>query len=75
MLLSAPLEVARTNACTLAPSVDERVRQVRAHEAVGAGDEHGAALVDVAELAAELVERVRRSRGVSLAMVRTLPRR
>ena len=46
MLFSAPLEVARTNACTSAPSCDERLGQVRAHEAVGAGDEHGAAAVD-----------------------------
>ena len=52
MLFSAPLEVARTKAWTLAPSCDERVGQVRAHEAVRAGDEHGAALVDVAELPA-----------------------
>ena len=37
--------------------LDERVRQVRAHEAVGARDENGAAVVDVPELAAEVVER------------------
>ena len=37
--------------------LDERVREVRAHEAVGAGDEDRAALVDVPELAAEVVER------------------
>ena len=36
--------------------LDERVGQVRAHEAVGARDEARAALVDVAEVAAELVE-------------------
>ena len=42
--------------------LDERVGQVRAHEAVGAGDEARAAFVDVAEVAAELVELVRRSR-------------
>ena len=43
--------------------LDEGVREVRAHEAVGSGDEHGAALVDVAELAAKVVERSRLSRG------------
>ena len=36
--------------------VDEGVRQVRAHEAVGSGDENGAALIDVAELTAKVVE-------------------
>ena len=43
MLFSAPLEVARTKAWTFAPRWHERVGQVRAHEAVGAGDEDGAA--------------------------------
>ena len=57
MLFSAPLEVARTNAWTLRAEVDERLGQVRAHEAVGAGDEHGPAAVDVAEVAPQLVER------------------
>ena len=57
MLFSAPLDVARTKAWTVAPSSHERVGEVRAHEAVGAGDEDGAAVVDVAELAAEIVER------------------
>ena len=37
--------------------LDERVREVRAHEAVGARDEDGAPVVDVPELAAEVVER------------------
>ncbi len=37
--------------------LDQRVREVRSHEAVGARDEDGAALVDVRELAAEVVER------------------
>ena len=36
--------------------LDERVREVRAHETVRTGDEHGATRVGVAELAAELVE-------------------
>ena len=36
--------------------LDERVGQVRAHEAVRAGDEHGAPGVDVAEVALERVE-------------------
>ena len=36
--------------------LDERVGQVRAHEAVRAGDEHRPAAVDVAELALERVE-------------------
>ena len=36
--------------------LDERVGEVRAHEAVGAGDEDGAPAVGVAELAAELLE-------------------
>ena len=36
--------------------LDERVGQVRAHEAVGAGDEARAALVDAAEVGAERVE-------------------
>ena len=58
MLLSAPLDVARTKACTLGAELDERVGQVRAHEAVGARHEHGTSLVDLAEIAAELVERV-----------------
>ena len=44
--------------------LDEGVREVRAHEAVGSGDEHGAALVDVAELAAEVVERAACPEGV-----------
>ena len=57
MLFSAPLEVARTNAWTVRVELDERVGQVRAHEAVGAGHEDGAAVVDVPELAAEVVER------------------
>ena len=43
MLFSAPDEVARTNAITFGVEVDERLGQVRAHEAVGAGDEAGAA--------------------------------
>ena len=34
--------------------LDERVREVRAHEAVGAGDEHRATFVDVAELAPQV---------------------
>ena len=54
--------------------LDERVREVRAHEPVGAGDEHGAALVGVPELTAEVVERAPVQR-VSFGMVRTLPRR
>ena len=58
MLFSAPLEVARTKAWTFAPSWHERVGQVRAHEAVGAGDEHGAAAVDVAELPGQVGERL-----------------
>ena len=37
--------------------VDERVGQVRAHEAVRAGDEHGAALVDTAEFPGQVGER------------------
>ena len=36
--------------------LDERIGQVRAHEPVGARDEHGAAPVDVAEVALERVE-------------------
>ena len=36
--------------------LDERVGEMGAHEPVGAGDEHGAAAVDVAELAPERVE-------------------
>ena len=35
---------------------DERVGQVRAHEPVGAGDEDGAAAVDVGELLPEVCE-------------------
>ena len=54
MLLSAPLEVARTKAMHVGAERDERVRQVRAHEAVGARDEDGATVVDVAQLRAEL---------------------
>src|SRR5262249_12673710 len=38
--------------------LDERVREVGAHEAVGAGDEDGAPEVGAAELATELVEGV-----------------
>ena len=38
--------------------LDERIRQVRAHEAVGTRDEHGAAAVDVAELATKVGEGV-----------------
>ena len=57
MLFSAPLEVARTNACTLRAEVDERLGQVRAHEAVGAGHEHRPALVDRAVVALQLLER------------------
>lgn len=34
----------------------ERIRQVRAHEPVGASDEHGTAVIDLREVAAELVE-------------------
>ena len=41
MLFSAPLEVARTNACDVRAELDERVGEVRAHEPVGAGDEAG----------------------------------
>ena len=37
--------------------LDQRVREVRSHEAVGARDEDGASVVDVPELAAEVVER------------------
>ena len=37
--------------------LDERVREMRAHEAVGAGHEDGATLVSVPEVAAEVVER------------------
>ena len=37
--------------------LDERLGQVRAHEAVRAGDDDGAAAVDVSELVAEVVER------------------
>ena len=48
MLFSAPDEVARTNAITWASEVDQRLGQVRAHEAVGAGDEAGAAGVALA---------------------------
>ena len=54
MLFSAPLDVARTKACDVRAELDERLREVRAHEAVGAGDEHRAALVDVAELASQV---------------------
>ena len=42
--------------------LDERVRQVRTHEAVGARDEHGAVVVHVAELLAEIVQRCGLSR-------------
>ena len=62
MLLSAPDEVARTNAITFGAELDERVGQMRAHEAVGAGDEARPALVGVAEVAPERVELVRRTR-------------
>ena len=54
--------------------LDQRVGEVRAHEAVGAGHEDGASLVDVPELAAEIVERGA-CPEVSFGMVRTLPRR
>ena len=37
--------------------LDERLREVRAHEAVGAGDEHRAPFVDVAELAPQVGDR------------------
>ncbi len=37
--------------------LDERLREVRAHEAVGARDEHRATLVDVAELAPQVGDR------------------
>ncbi len=57
MLLSAPLEVARTKAWTVAPSSHERVGEMRAHEPVGAGHEDGATLVGVSEVVAEVVER------------------
>ena len=43
---------------------DEPVREVRAHEAVRAGDEHGAAFVDVSELLPEIVERAGCPEGV-----------
>ena len=58
MLFSAPLEVARTKAWTSAPRWHERVGQVRAHEAVRAGDEHGPAGVGLAELLGQLGERL-----------------
>ena len=57
MLLSAPLDVARTKAWTRA-ELAERLGQVRAHEAVGAGHEHGAVVVVRAELLAQLRERL-----------------
>src|SRR5262245_7672700 len=41
----------------LRAELDQGVGQVRAHEAVGTGDENGAAVVEVAELAAEVLER------------------
>ena len=56
MLFSAPLEVARTNALHVGAELDERIGQMRAHEAVGAGDEHRAAAVDVAEVPPQAVE-------------------
>src|SRR5687768_5923529 len=37
--------------------LDERVREVRAHETVCAGDENGASVVDVPEFTTEVVER------------------
>ena len=36
--------------------LDERIGEVRAHEAVSAGDENRTSFVDVTELAAQLVE-------------------
>ncbi len=36
--------------------MDERLGQVRAHETVGSGDEHGSAGVGISELAAQSVE-------------------
>jgi hypothetical protein len=36
--------------------LDQGVREMRAHEAVGSGDENGAALVDVSELTAKIVD-------------------
>ena len=56
MLLSAPDEVARTNAITLRVERDERLGQVRPDEPVGAGDEARAAAVRVAELGPQGVE-------------------
>ena len=53
MLFSAPDDVARTNAITFASELDERLGQVRAHEAVRARDQAGAARIGVAELSAQ----------------------
>ena len=48
----------RANECVdVRSELDECVREVRAHEAVGAGDEDCAPVVDVPELTAEVVER------------------
>ena len=70
MLLSAPDEVARTNAITSASRCDERVGQVRAHEAVGARDEAGAACVDEPKLGLQRVDLVRPARWLYLRAAR-----
>ena len=50
MLFSAPLDVARTKAMHVRAELDERLREVGAHEAVGARHEDGTVFVDFAEL-------------------------
>ena len=48
--------VAPTGPIVLGAEVEERLGQVRAHEAVGARDADGAAAIDVAEVAAQALD-------------------
>ena len=64
MLFSAPLEVARTKACTVAPSSTSASVRCEPMKPSAPVDEHGASLVDVPELAAKVVERAACPEGV-----------
>ena len=79
MLFSAPLEVARTKAWTFAPSSTSASVRCEPMKPSAPVTSDGAAAVDVAELAPQLVEVAARSRscrshGIGCAG-RTLPRR
>ncbi len=58
MLLSAPRRGRAHEGDHVGAELDERVGQVRAHEAVGAGDERRAPGVGVTEVTAQILERV-----------------